>query len=151
MNTYNYMLGNIINSKIGPVEIDKLTVSTIGIDPVLDFPRYIEPIRITGPLLIALGFTSLEKSLNDPAYEGFYELEKGRKTYTYSQCIYNSSDPTDFALALCPDIGVDAIDFGLLNYLHEFQNLYRILAGEEFPINIDVLRTVIAPTKAPKI
>ena len=81
---------------------------------------YIEPIPLTNEWLLKLGFVKHEQG---------YSIESGRQGF-----IMDLAQDTDWIILYRDDIGCRYNSLIFLDYVHQLQNLYFALTGEELKL-----------------
>lgn len=130
----NLMLGNLVKDKRG----DIMLVGKIHRDSVADkwggiaFDDEIEPIPVTEEILKAIGFK--EEKVLTSLYQYWDKSDK----YKLNIDEYCTNGDRRWYVQIdnntCRSIGC-----GEFTYLHELQNLVRVITGHELPITKDML------------
>jgi len=128
-------IGNLLYWVISP-EVKKLhpvlQINTVYIND--EIPNNYEPIPLTEEWLLKLGFKKVVYKSTHPDFtdETCYELEYKEFFISYaddfSMTLFVSKKTQDDELGICPD-------FKNMRYVHQLQNLYCALTGEELTIN----------------
>ena len=112
-------------------------ISLIDFENFLHYPsddRKYTPIPLTEEWLLKLGFKKVVYKSTHPDFtdETCYELEYKEFFISYaddfSMTLFVSKKTQDDELGICPD-------FKNMRYVHQLQNLYCALTGEELTIN----------------
>lgn len=133
----NLMLGNLVKDKSG----DIMLVGKIHRDSVADkwggiaFDDEIEPIPVTKEILKAIGFEEYE----DLPLEGkFYRYWDKDCKYKLDVRDFWTNSERKWYVHVDNDV-CNTIGSGEFDYVHELQNLVRVITGHELPITKDVL------------
>lgn len=133
----NLMLGNLVKDKSG----DIMLVGKIHRDSVADkwggiaFDDEIEPIPVTKEILKAIGFEEYE----DLPLEGkFYRYWDKDCKYKLDVRDFWTNSQRKWYVHVDNDV-CNTIGSGEFDYVHELQNLVRVITGHELPITKDVL------------
>jgi hypothetical protein len=135
----NLMLGNFVKDKSG----DIMLVGKIHRDSVADkwggiaFDDEIEGIPVTIDILAAIGFED-ETTAGDPWLFWRYWDRNGKyKLDVYPDKLFCNGNK-EFGLHVDNDV-CSTIGTGEFTYIHELQNLVRVITGNELPITRDML------------
>ena len=135
----NLMLGNFVKDKRG----DIMLVGKIHRDSVADkwggiaFDDEIEGIPVTIDILKAIGFED-ETTAGDPWLFWRYWDRNGKyKLDVYPDKLF-CNDNRESGLHIDNDV-CSTIGTGEFTYVHELQNLVRVITGHELPITKDML------------
>lgn len=136
----NLMLGNLIKDKTSEIII----VGKIHRDSVADkwggiaFDDEIEGIPVTIDILKAIGFEE-DTTAGEPWPFWIYWDKDGRyKLDVYPDELYCNSD-RKFGLHVDNDV-CNTIGNGEFTYVHELQNLVRVITGRDLPITKEMLQ-----------
>lgn len=121
MNQIELRIGNWYNFA-NPMEGGKLypTQFTLWAE-CLDFEAYGEPIPLTPEILQSCGFVDMKKNVD--VWDAGIQVCRLPATGTYYFCIADGST-------------LSIINESEFMYVHQLQDLYRILAGKELNINL---------------
>ena len=133
----NLMLGNFVKDKRG----DIMLVSKIHRDSVADkwggiaFDDEIEGIPVTKEILKEIGFEEYE----DLPLEGVF-FRYWNKDYKYKLDVRDfwTNSQRRWYIHIDNDV-CNTIGSGEFDYVHELQNLVRVITGHELPITNDML------------
>ena len=123
-----FRLGNIIRCNGNISEIDYLTNNVIGVSG-LGFEineKEVEAVQLSEEILVKLGFKKNE--FTSDKIESYYSLELSDDKYI-DLCLI--TDAGNCGIAYLFPYGTE---FGF-NYVHELQNLYFSLTGEELNVS----------------
>lgn len=135
----NLMLGNFVKDKRG----DIMLVGKVHRDSVADkcggiaFDDEIEGIPVTIDILKAIGFED-DTTAGDPWLFWRYWDRNGKyKLDIYPDKLFCNSN-REFGLHVDNDV-CNTIGTGEFTYVHELQNIVRVITGHELPITKDML------------
>lgn len=136
------MLGNFVKDKNGEIVV----VGKVHRDSVADkwggitFDDEIEPIPVTKEILKEIGF---EKYEDLPLERNCYRYWDKDRRYKLEVCDDEGWCNSDRKLTLFVDnshcMGIGSAEF---TYIHELQNLVRVITGHNLPITKDMLEDV---------
>lgn len=138
LNVKDIMLGNFVKKR-GEI----LVVGKVHRDSVADkwgaiaFDDEIEGIPVTVDMLKRIGFEE-DTTAGEPwPYWRYWDKEGKYKLDVYPDELYCNSD-RKFGLHVDNDV-CNTIGTGEFTYVHELQNLVRVITGYELPITKDML------------
>lgn len=130
----NLMLGNFVKDKRGDITL----VGKIHRDSVADkwggisFDDEIEGIPVTIEILKAIGFED-ETTAGDPwVFWRYWDRNGKYKLDVYPDKLFCNSN-REFGLHVDNEV-CNTIGTGEFSYVHELQNLVRVITGHELPI-----------------
>lgn len=142
INTKDIMVGNFVKDKNGEI----MLVGKVHRDSVADkwggitFDDEIEPIPVTKEILKEIGF---EKYEDLPLERNCYRYWDKDRRYKLEVCDDEEWCNSDRKLTLFVDnshcMGIGSAEF---TYIHELQNLVRVITGHNLPITKDMLKDV---------
>lgn len=142
ISTKDIMLGNFVKDRNG----DIVVVGKVHRDSVADkwggitFDDEIEPIPVTKEILKEIGF---EKYEDLPLERNYYRYWDKDRRYKLEVCDDEGWCNSDRKLTLFVDnshcMGIGSAEF---TYIHELQNLVRVITGHNLPITKEILEDV---------
>lgn len=132
------MYGNLIETKEGIIEVGKIHRESVADKwGGVYFDDEIEGIEVTGEMLEKIGFEK-DITAGEPwEYWRYWDKEGRYKLDVYPEELYCNSN-RKFGLHVDNDI-CNTIGCGEFTYVHELQNLVRVISGFELKITKDML------------
>ena len=145
VNIKDLMVGNFVKSPQGVVEVHNVLTDSImtksdkkGI--CISRATNIEPIPVTEEMLKRIGFEE-DTTAGEPwPFWRYWDKDGRYKLDVYPDELYCNSD-RKFGLHIDNDV-CNTIGSGEFTYVHELQNLVRVIAGHDLPITKDMLKNV---------
>lgn len=136
INVRDLMVGNLINTRHGVIEVGIIYKDCVAdTRSAIYFDDEIDGIEVTEEMLEKVGF---EKHKNVPLEGDFYRY--WHKDYRYKLDVDKGYCNSNRRWSLHVDNGdCCTIGRGEFTYLHELQNLVRVISGYELPITKEML------------
>lgn len=138
-NIKDVMVGNFIKNSEGEVvKVEKIYESGVSCNcRVLCYEDTIEPIIATAEILKAIGFEE-DTTAGEPwPFWRYWDKDGRYKLDVYPDELYCNSD-RKFGLHVDNDV-CNTIGSGEFTYVHELQNLVRVITGRDLPITKEML------------
>jgi hypothetical protein len=139
INTKDLMVGNFVKDKNGEI----ILVGKVYRESVADkwggiaFDDEIEPIPVTIEILKAIGFED-DTTAGEPwLFWRYWDKDRRYKLDVFPDKLFCNSNRA-FGLHVDNDV-CNTIGTGEFTYVHELQNLVRVITGYDLPITKDML------------
>lgn len=132
------MVGNFVKTPIGVVEVYNIINDAIIADTRdIRYAKGLDSIEVTKELLEKIGFKK-DTTAGEPwPYWRYWDKDGRYKLDVYPEELFCNSN-RKFGLHVDNDV-CNAIGTGEFTYVHELQNLVRVITGYDLPITKDML------------
>lgn len=140
LNSFDLRIGNLLLYEDRIIEVVGLNKGWIEynneeFDKCGDKPKYFEPIELTEDILMKIGFKK-EKQLISYLFYLDYEIDKNNIIWV--KYIIYPKDPSLLRIITSQSGNYECFEFIKrgIRYLHELQNAYYLLTGEELEVEL---------------
>ena len=133
----NLMVGNFVKTPIGVVEVYNIINDAVIADTRdICYAKGLDGIEVTKELLVKIGFKK-DTTAGEPwEFWRYWDRNGKYKLDVYPEELYCNSN-RKFGLHV-DNASCDSIGSGEFTYVHELQNLVRVITGHSLPITKEV-------------